>query len=764
MTWARVPTVPLATALAGGIAVAAWTPSWVAWIIWAVTLALGLALLALRWPLASLLCLLAAVAAAGVLRATPLPLPANHVGRLDLPLGVMVEGRLVDEPEALAGDRTRVLIEAERVGGQPRAGRIQLTLYGEPPPLTGGQRVQAVVRLDRPVGFRNPGSFDRAERLRREGVHVVGSVRADRVVLLDDPRPAWNVRVRRAAIDTIMRVLPPTSAALLAGLLLGDRSQLPPDVDERFRVAGVYHVLAVSGFNVGLVAGSVFALLGFAQVGRRPAAIVAGLAVVGFAFVVGPEPSVLRAVVMGVLVLGAVLLDREAAVVNSLALAALLVLAVRPQDLFDPGFQLSFAATLGIVAAPLPRGVLLGSLGVSVAAQLAVIPIALVHFNQFSTLAPLANLAVVPLAGAATVLGLLGVTLSCCTDAGAAALLDVTWPLLLALRGAVAITAAVPGALLRFPAPSWGAIAAYALALALALLWWRLRDQDQTRARTAGFAALFSIGVALALAVWPLVRPTDGLLRIAVLDVGQGDAIVVEAPNGETVVVDAGSGGATRTDTGERVVAPFLWNRGVMRLTAAVTTHADVDHAGGMPFLLRNFTVREQWTPEARPAEPRWIGSVRMEVLRTGPIAAPRGTRVRAANEEALVIRIDHGAVAVLLASDIGAAAESALLAARAPLAASVLKVAHHGSRGSSTPGFLAGVAPRVAVISVGARNRYGHPASQTLARLDAAGARVYRTDRDGAVLLETDGAALTVTRWATRQRDRYCLDPGGVC
>ena len=168
-------------------------------------------------------------------------------------------------------------------------------------------------------GFRNPGGYDYAAHLQRENIRVIGSVRAERLVAGAPVTPSWPQRIRTTAREAIANVLPPASAALLTGLLLGDRADLPGEIDEAFRRAGVYHVLAVSGFNVALVAGSVWALLTLARAGRRGPVVGAMAGVVGFALVVGPEPSVLRAVVMAILVLGALLLDREASVVNSLA-------------------------------------------------------------------------------------------------------------------------------------------------------------------------------------------------------------------------------------------------------------------------------------------------------------------------------------------------------------------------------------------------------------------------------------------------------------
>ena len=274
----------------------------------------------------------------------------------------------------------------------------------------------------------------------------------------------------------------------------------------------------------------------------------------------------LRAVVMAVLVLVASLLDRDASVTNSLALAALVILAARPSDLFDPGFQLSFAATLGIVIAPLPRGLVLGALAVSAAAQLAVLPISLTHFNQLSTIGLIANLGVVPLAGVATVGGLVAVGLSFLSDTVAAVAFDAVWPVLLALRGLVAVAAKVPCAVLYLPAPGWVAVTCYVGGLASLLVWRVGRDREVS---SAPWLLLGTALLALAVGVarWPLVRPTDGL-RLTILDVGQGDAIVVETP-------DAGPCSSTRDQAVRCVWTPasvcrlFLWNRGILRLAGS---------------------------------------------------------------------------------------------------------------------------------------------------------------------------------------------------
>src|SRR5256712_3896889 len=251
-----MPLAPVAVAFATGIALAPWIAPRAAWALVAAGLAATVLVLVLGQAAHALAPLLAAIAMLGALRATPAPLPPDHVGRLPLPATARVEARLAADPIAWAADRARLALDVESVDGVPRSGRISLGLYGPPPPPAEGQRIVVDARLERPVGFRDPGVFDVAARLAREGIHVTGSASATRVVPLEPPAPPWPARVRRFALAAFADPLPAASAGLLGGPVLGHRTALPADVQGALPPAGGFPLLAVPGVHRPLLPGA----------------------------------------------------------------------------------------------------------------------------------------------------------------------------------------------------------------------------------------------------------------------------------------------------------------------------------------------------------------------------------------------------------------------------------------------------------------------------------------------------------------------------
>ena len=696
--------------------------------------------------------------------ALPDPFP---VVRGVVPGPVVLEGLVRGTPE-IEGPRMRFPLVLRRAGAEsPReaSGTLPLSLYGPALSLAPGDHIRVTGEVRALEPFRNPGAEPRGAGPRTP--RYIATARAAGVERLPSAPVPWWLRTRLWIHAVIEAHLPPVSGALLEGLLIGERRQLPPTLLTDFRRAGVYHILAISGFNVALVAGSAFLLF---RLARLPAPLAAALALatlIAFAAVVGGQPSVLRATVMGGLFLAAGLLGRESRVWNSLATALLVLLALDPGSLMDPGLQLSFAATAGLLhLGPWARGWLVpwcpaplaNTLGVSIGAQLGVTPVTLLDFGQLSPLGVVANLLVVPIAALLTTGGVLTLAVATVSESLAHLLFQGLWILLVLLRLVVRAFAALPGAIVYVPPPP--ALALVAAGLALLLLPWA-----RGRRATLGVAALVLIaGVVTIMAARP-----DGLLHVVVLDVGQGEAILVQAPDGRALLVDTGGGGPGRGDRGERVVVPILRRLGLRRLTALALTGGAPDHAGGLAGLLEGIPIDEVWIPAGsegapwldpvvRSGIPRrvlargdrlWIGSLLVTVLHPAPTtpSGEPGSGGRA-REEPLLIRVDWGLFAAILATGTGAGAETAVLHAGQPLGATVLKVSGNGSRGGSAPDFLAAVGPRVAVIPVGARNPFGHPAPAVLARLGAAGATVYRTDQDGAVDIRSDGARVWVRAW----------------
>jgi competence protein ComEC len=533
---------------------------------------------------------------------------------------------------------------------------------------------------------------------------------------------------------------------------------LSPELEELYRDAGIFHVMAISGAQVAIV------LLAFYFVMRRVG--VAEVTTLWTLLLVVPiyaafcgSPPVVRAALAASVVLGARLLSLDRPHGNALALAALLLLLWEPLWLEDPGFQLSFAAMAAILwlTEPLairlrPLGFLAKPLSVSLAAQAVVVPITAWHFHGLTWVAPLASLVAVPLSGAIVILGLALVPL-----AGVPLVSDL---LSLGAHGGVALltgtarlASELPGATLAVARPSFEWMLAYYGALAC------LRH---------GRGRLLPLSF-LALAALLLFLPSGtgegasggGRLALTALDVGHGDALVISLPEGQRVLVDGGGLRATSYDVGERVVVPYLLDHGGRRLDAAVLTHADYDHIGGLPAVVRSLRVGEIWQSDSRWERPAYRrlwgaarergiplrrlragenfvwGGVRWEILAASGISGLESPEEE--NDRSIVIRLTLGESSVLLTGDAGEELERALLSSGVPLEADVLKVAHHGSRSSTSLPFLQAVRPRFAMLSSRESAGWPLPSAAVLDRLRSSGIDYARTDEDGAITVYLD-------------------------
>lgn len=674
---------------------------------------------------------------------------------------VMVTGRIVDLPQHEAR-RTRFRLRVDRSGEHPALGGRSLQLawyddYGsdEPGPrmrLGAGERWRFRVKLRAPRGLRNPGGFDSERYALAQRLVATGYVRAPGSALRLSPPEgidAWRQQVSRR-IDAMV---PRASSRFVRALAVGDTSGLGDRDWEILRANGLTHLIAISGFHVGLVAGF-FALLAnvawwaWPALGRRlPRPLGAGLAaitgaalytaVAGFAL-----PTVRTALMIGIVV-SARLWRRPQRPFEALALAAMGVLLVDPLSPLAPGFWLSFVGVAWLLWC-LPHGTgrpLRDFIGAQGVATLGLLPLTVVLFGQASLAGPLANmvavpwwsLVVVPLALLGTGLDAIHGGLGAWAWQLAAWAFDASWPLFERLAGHAL-------ALWWLPRAQW-----FALPLALLGAFWLLLPRGVP-------------GKPLALLLWlPLLWPQRDLPRpgeaeLVVIDVGQGLSVLVRTSR-HALLYDMGPAVPDGFDAGERAVVPALHALGVRRLDAAIASHGDNDHAGGLDAVRRTFLLPLLLSPPGSPVRRtrpclagtrwRWDG-VEFHILHP-PVHFPY-----LANESSCVLRIRTRHGAALLTGDIGEAVERGLLRLRKEeLHNQVVLIPHHGSAGSSEAEFVAATGARHALASAGYANRFRHPARAVVERWQAAGAEVESTLDSGAlrVRLGQDGVRVSAER-----------------
>ena len=698
----------------------------------------------------------------------------------------IVTGRIVEEPERSV-DRVRFVIDLEQVETDSAmyhlTGQALVTVKDLVFAADYGDRVSLKGRLQRPHPARNPGAFDYRDFLAQQQVYGTLYVgKAEQVVAIERLPGHWFdaglvLPVRGAIRQAIERNLTGAPAGLLLGLLLGEKRRIPEEVREAFRATGLAHALVVSGLHVGLVAAFFFfgfRLLRLSDRGSSAATIVV-LAL--YALLTEAQVPVVRAAVMGAVVLVGRMLGRQGDVYNTLGLAALVILLIWPESPWSLSFQLSFGATWAIVALHKPLALLfpvawrredgwvgrwiVSPLCASLAAQLGTGPLIAYAFQQVAIVSLVANLVVGPLLAVVLGLGVLAALTGWVLPWVATAFNAVNYVVITALVKLVALLAALPFAAVEVPRP--GAVFLVCSAI-LCLLGPRL-PTDQRARKMSVFIVLIGLNISL----WShVLRPRD--LEIYFLDVGQGDAAFVRFPNGKTLVVDGGER-SERFDYGDRVLVPFLRHMGVGRVDVVVASHPHNDHIGGLVALLEQVEVDhfvdsgqfyDSWTAKrirqlialrgvdyhqvAAGDSLVGLGGVGGLVLHPNEhFVDAAGASLEGLNNGSVALRLDYGEIGVLFTGDMEEETDGAIIAWGPRLGAQLLKVAHHGSRTSSQPHFVAAVQPELAIMSLGFENKFRHPAPEVVARYQAHGARVLRTDRTGAVIVRIDGEGMAV-------------------
>ena len=730
--------------------------------------------------------IVAALLAAVVLSSVPRSVRALAVAALALG---MLDAHVAAHREPPGADThttrlTATLIDAQVEPGNRYEATLRLqdgtraTLSLPVPVVAMGTRFVLRAKRERFDEVRNPGEPSLRELEAERGnlwhlahAHVLASDGPD----VRDPT-LWLARSRAWASQRLHAELGEPDGTILAGALWGERGALPADLRTEFQDTGTVHVLVTAGLHLGVVAALAFATLRVFGCGRIGSSLATIAVVWGYAAFSGAHLPSLRAATMLSFALLARASGRSAFSWNALAAAAIVVAALRPASVGSVSFALSFSCVAAIFAfaQPLAAGCarlhmpeLASELaGVALATQLGTWPLTAAAFLVIAPYAALANAAVVPVVGVAMLGGFAELAFAP-LPLGAHLVANIERSLVDWIVGCVRFVGTLPHAhVVATPPPPW-TLVVYGAALGAAAV-------ALQRARPLVAASL--IVAASALCLWPPHLPSRALV-ITAIDVGQADALLVRTPSGHAFLVDAGGrlergaepdGTSTAEDVGTRVVVPFLIRSGIHHLDGVLLSHPHGDHAGGIAPVLRTlgaggFADSGQTYPghayhdaldvarECRVPlwEPRGGDVWRTDDGVTFRFYGPTGPYISGTrndiNNNSLVFRVEYGNFRMLFTGDAGAETEQRLLERDDDLRADVLKVGHHGSAYGTTPAFVRAVAARAAIISVGRNNLFGHPAPTTLETLAGSGARVYRTDRDGAIVLRTDGTSFGI-------------------
>lgn len=654
--------------------------------------------------------------------------------------------------------------------------RVLARLRGSAP--AAGARVTVRGRLEPFDEARNPGEPSERDVEAERGLDG----RLDGAALLgvagtsDWGLAAWFARAHQWAHAQLRDALGEPAASVVAGELWGERAALPPALRTEFQETGTVHVLVTAGLHVGAIAACSLAFALLLTVPRAAACAITIVIIWCFVVWSGAQLPATRAAVMATAALAARGCGRASLSWNALALAALAIVLLRPASVASPSFALSFSCVAAIFAyaGPLERWIeerialphhVREAVVLSIATQIGVWPLSAAIFLQITPYGVIANVAVVPFVAITMALGAAQLALAWSGPLAHACANLNSWILAWTLSVVGTLSALPDAAIPMTPPPAW-CIALYDGALVAAPWLWKRGAQTLTSA---------AILVAIGLVLWP-PRHDDRILRVTVLDVGQADAIVLQTPAGHTLLIDAGGRlerGAQGDDSvaervGERTVVPFLLRHGIHAVDAVIVSHPHGDHAGGVAPVLRHLRVAQIADGGQRYGGHAFVDAMATARAQNVPVLYPRagmqwqtndGVLLRfvgpslpfiggrnAINSNSIAFLLTYGAFRMLFTGDAGSESEGRFLSEGIDVHADVLKVGHHGSAYGSSPEFIAAVRPRYAIISVGRHNLFGHPAPSTLNTLERFRARVYRTDRDGAVTVVSDGRSEIVS------------------
>lgn len=640
-----------------------------------------------------------------------------------------------------------------------------------------GNAIRAAGELSFFQNARNPGNFDQKLYYQRQDIH--GSAWAKEVEVVDDS--IWKIRdwlseFRSQWKKALIQAMGEKDGNVLSAMLLGEKSEMDPDTKELYQVSGIGHILAISGLHLSFIGIGAYRIFR-RMTGSYTAGGIAGiLLLVLYVMMIGVTISAVRALVMFLFRVGADMAGRHYDPPTALAAAAAAVLLWRPLSLYDGGFWLSFGAVFAmIIVLPIFKGLPVQGFWASVSINLTILPVMLFYFFEFPPYSLLLNLFVIPLMSAMLFLGLLGSAAYAAGIPIAVFGLRICKVILWLYEKCCEIGMGIPGARMIAGKPRLWQIAAYYILLAAALVFLRrLRRKEIKKASGMETTGRIRIMPLLALAAGIFILTfrfgEEGRLSVTILDVGQGDGIFIQGPVGGTYLIDGGSSDIKKV--GQYRIEPFLKSRGVGRLDYVLISHGDSDHMNGVKDLIERRKIGIEIGTLVLPMQEAWDEALYsladmarqagIQVAAIGPgqgiqekeaalscIQPAKGDEIQPGNEASMVLALSSGEFDMLLSGDVEGKGEELLTERLTKTEQArtweVLKVAHHGSRNSTSERFLQSVQPAFAIISAGEQNRYGHPHQETLVRLKERGIKIYSTQDKGAVMIEVKDGKMTI-------------------
>jgi competence protein ComEC len=748
--------------------------------------------------------------------------PDDHVIHLTDTRHYLITG-VIDEKPVDRRHTTRFILLMKSImkDASPLSvcGRIRVTVSGDALRLRKGDEITFYSKIRAIRNFNNPGGFDYQRSMAFKKIWGRAYTQSNKISVRSREKAAHRglaMDLYRAEIsDLIDRSIATKKPgednvkAVLNALLVGDKTHISTPLRDAFNRAGVSHLLAISGLHIGIVAFSAFLIIRWIVAFIRPllwlgwskkaAAILSFFPILAYGILAGMSPSTQRAVIMVGVFLLAFLFDRDQDLVNTIAVAAMVILILHPPSLFSISFQLSFAAVLSIVYGlshvrrkDAQNGNTISKLyekliivvSVTFFATVGTGPLVMHYFNQISLIGLLVNLIVVPVIGFTVVpIGLTSVFIYIFSSEAALWFMKISAAILEKSIQLITFFSELSFAAVKTVTPS-----IFEICLAYLMLWGLLNwvaikfqtaeddiGKEQNSLRTAALVfVIAAIAFSADVFYWVHTRYWHKDLRVTVLDVGQGNAALLELPGGHNLLVDGGGFSDNAIfDTGEMIIAPFLWRKKIKTIDTILLSHANSDHLNGLIYIAENFNVKTAITNHEHSntkgfgrfisvlkkkgvAHPRFqelernvtINNVNLQILHPENDFIQRNKHEgwRNLNNNSMVVKVVFGNHTFLFPGDIMAMGEKALVDSNGGMLKSdVLLVPHHGSDTSSTPLFLSHVDPKTAIISTGWQNRFGFPDNGVLQRYETMDCCVYRTDIHGAVRIWSNGEIMKI-------------------